>query len=384
MAAPTARVLVWCALVLGAYVATTSPLASQTNTPPAGQPRWYKGNTHTHTLNSDGDSTPDDVARWYREHGYQFLVLTDHNFLTSVDGLNALHGADERYLVIRGEEVTSKAGDKPVHVNGLDVKRRVEAPTGTVVGDVLQRAVDGIRAASGVPHVNHPNFGWALTRQDLQQLRNNRLFEIFNGHPQVNQDGGGGVPGLEEVWDQILSSGTLLYGVAVDDAHVFKQPGNPNVAGPGRGWVMVRATKLDAAALMTALDNGDFYASTGVVLDDVQATATSLTVRVKTERDSKYRIRFIGRGGQVLQEATAPTATYTFAGDEGYVRAKVLESNGRSAWVQPVRVAKKTALATAGVWTLLAAMGALVLVRPRRPATGPRAARDRPTATPRP
>ena len=57
--------------------------------------RWFKGNTHTHTLNSDGDSTPDDVVRWYREHGYDFLVLTDHNFLTSVDALNALHGADE-------------------------------------------------------------------------------------------------------------------------------------------------------------------------------------------------------------------------------------------------------------------------------------------------
>jgi len=57
--------------------------------------RWYKGNTHTHTINSDGDSTPDQVVRWYREHGYQFLVLTDHNFLTSVAGLNALHGADE-------------------------------------------------------------------------------------------------------------------------------------------------------------------------------------------------------------------------------------------------------------------------------------------------
>ena len=90
--------------------------------------RWYKGNTHTHTLNSDGDSTPDDVVRWYREHGYQFLVLTDHNFVTSVDGLNALHGADERFLVIRGEEVTSRSGDKPIHVNGLDVERRVEPP----------------------------------------------------------------------------------------------------------------------------------------------------------------------------------------------------------------------------------------------------------------
>ena len=51
-------------------------------------------------MNSDGDSTPDEVVRWYREHDYQFLVLTDHNYLTNVDALNALHGADEKFLVI--------------------------------------------------------------------------------------------------------------------------------------------------------------------------------------------------------------------------------------------------------------------------------------------
>ncbi|MEO5819894.1 MAG: CehA/McbA family metallohydrolase [Vicinamibacteraceae bacterium] len=363
MPSPRFRLLAWCALVLGTYLAAATHMSGQSAPAPGAALRWYKGNTHTHTLNSDGDSTPDDVVRWYREHGYQFLVLTDHNFITSVDGLNALHGADEQFLVIRGEEVTSKVGDKPIHVNGLAVQRRVEPATGSSVGEVLQRAVDGIRSASGVPHINHPNFGWAITGQELQQVRNNRLFEIFNGHPQVNQEGGGGVPGLEEVWDRILTSGTLLYGIAVDDAHHFKQPGNPLASGPGRGWVVIRAARLESDALLAALESGNFYASTGVVLDDVVATPTALTVRVKPDGSSKYRIRFIGRGGQVLREATDPTATYTFTGDEGYVRAKVLESNGRAAWVQPVTVARKTALATGGVWLAVAAMGVFVLAR---------------------
>ena len=83
--------------------------------------RWYKGNTHTHTLNSDGDSTPEDVTKWYREHGYRFLVLSDHNVLTNVDGLNAVHAAPEQFLLIKGEEVTDRFGDKPIHVNGLEV-----------------------------------------------------------------------------------------------------------------------------------------------------------------------------------------------------------------------------------------------------------------------
>ena len=61
--------------------------------------------------------------RWYREHGYNFVTLTDHNYLTSVDGLNALHGADDKFLVMKGEEVTDRFGNKPMHVNGLCAER---------------------------------------------------------------------------------------------------------------------------------------------------------------------------------------------------------------------------------------------------------------------
>jgi hypothetical protein len=329
-----------CFLVVTLIACAVASTGAQTA--PTAKPRFYKGNTHTHTLNSDGDSTPDEVARWYREHGYQFLVLTDHNFLTSVDGLNALHGADERFLVVKGEEVTSLLGEKALHVNGLDVSRKVDQASGGSVVDILQRNVDAIRGAGGVPHINHPHFRWSITLDELRQVRNNRLFEIYNGHPQVNNLGGGGVPGLEEVWDAILSSGILLYGVAVDDAHTFKQPGNPNVAGPGRGWVSVRAARLEARALLDALERGDFYASTGVELDDLQATPERIVVAVKPTATSKYRVQFLGKGGRLLAESIEPTATYVPKGNEGYVRARVLESNGRMAWIQPVMVPART------------------------------------------
>jgi hypothetical protein len=172
--------------------------------------------------------------------------------------------------------------------------------------------------------------------EELQRVRNNRLLEIYNGHPMVNNVGGGGVPGLEQAWDAILSSGTLLYGIAVDDAHTFKDPGNPAVAGPGRGWVMVRADALEPRAILAALEDGGFYASTGVELTDYTVTAQTMTVVVKKDAWAKYRIQFIGTGGRLLHEALDSPAEYTFRGDEGYVRAKVLESNGRVAWCQPV------------------------------------------------
>ena len=333
-----------CAAIVSALAAAPSPPALPAQLAPllrqgfGGQAKWFKGNLHTHTINSDGDSTPDDVVRWYRERDYQFLVLTDHNYLTSVDGLNAVHGADDKFLVVKGEEVTTRVGTKPIHINGLDVSRLVEPPAATTVLDMMQRIVDGIRDARGVPSINHPNFGWAITPDELGQVQRTRLFEVFNGHPTVNNLGGGGVPGLEETWDRILSSGKLLYGLAVDDAHYFKRPEDPTAPRPGKGWVYVRSARLEARALVEALERGEFYSSTGVEMASIDASATALSLAVKPEPASKYRIQFIGRQGRVLSEATTPSASYTFKGDEGYVRAKVLESNGKAAWIQPVPV----------------------------------------------
>src|SRR5688572_29795073 len=67
---------------------------------------WYRGNTHAHTINADGNVAPDSVVRWYREHGYQFLFITDHEYLADVVPLNALHGASDKFLVIGGQELT--------------------------------------------------------------------------------------------------------------------------------------------------------------------------------------------------------------------------------------------------------------------------------------
>jgi hypothetical protein len=304
-------------------------------------PRWFKGNTHTHTLNSDGDSTPDEVVRWYREHGYHFLVLTDHNFLTSVDGLNALHGASGKFLVIPGEEVTDRFGEKPIHVNGLNLKRFVEPQGGASTVETVQRNVDAVRAAEGIPHINHPNFGWAISAEDLKKIRNDKLLEIFNGHPLTNNLGGGGRPGMEEVWDLLLTSGRVIYGIAVDDAHHFKRPWDRNASHPGRGWVVVRAPELSAIRLMEAMERGDFYASTGVELSDYTVTDDAIAIAIRSSGDVAYTTRFIGSGGAVLAESTSNPAVYRREGSELYVRAKVIDSNGNLAWTQPVFRSKR-------------------------------------------
>jgi hypothetical protein len=329
--------VVLSAVGVAATLRTAAPVAAVGQAAPDRSTwRWYKGNTHTHTLESDGDSTPDEVTRWYKEHGYQFLVLSDHNVLTPTADLAARHGEAERFLLVPGEEVTDRVQDRPIHVNGLNLRRLITPQGGPSVAAALQRNVDAIVAADGVPHVNHPNFGWAIAPEDLAALERCRLLEIFSGHPLVNNLGGGDRPGMEAVWDRLLTGGRRVYGLAVDDAHYFKRPWDRRAPRPGQGWIVVRAPRLETAALLASLEAGEFYASTGVELDEYAAGAASIGLRVRPLGDTRYRSELIGPGGAVLETRDGASARFELAGRRGYARVVVTDSNGGKAWGQPV------------------------------------------------
>ncbi len=300
---------------------------------PAGA-RWLKGNTHTHTTNSDGDTPAAEVAMWYKKHNYRFLVLSDHNVFTDPATLGAL--ADSTFLLLPGEEVTTSFERKAVHVNALAVTRVIPPLKDSTLLGTIQKTIDAIRAEHAIPHINHPNFLWSIDSATLFRVRNDKLFEIFNGHPTVHNSGGGDWPSMEEVWDGLLSSGKRLYGIAVDDAHHFQGEFSAARANPGRGWVVVRTPALATASIVQALEDGQFYASSGVALDDVSVSSTTLRIRIAQQGDFKYTTRFIGEHGQLLATDRSMSPTYTLKGKERYVRAKITDSGGAAAWVQPV------------------------------------------------
>lgn len=299
------------------------------------QKRWYKGNLHTHTLNSDGDSTPDQVATWYREHKYNFLTLSDHNHLTDIAGLNAVHAAKEKFLLIPGEEVTDAYDKKPIHINSYNPASLGIPRHGTSVADTIQNNVNEILDTKGLPSLNHPNFGWAVTAQDLLAVKGLGLFEVYNGHPAVNNDGGGGFQSLDEMWDVLLTAGQKLYGIGVDDAHHFKQIGR-EFSNPGKGWIQVRASELSATAIAAAIAQGDFYASSGVQLSEVTTAGSDYRLTIEGADWEKMTTYFIGDGGKVLAKTFDRKAVYHFTGKEHYVRARVESSSGGKAWTQPV------------------------------------------------
>lgn len=319
---------------------------------PSDHLRWFKGNTHTHTLNSDGDSPPDVVVRWYRENGFQFVVVTDHEFLTDVRPLNGLFGAAGKFLVIAGQEVTQILPDsshpdrrRQAHVNAINLTRVVLPQGGSSVAESYSRNLAAIRDAGGLPQVNHPNWRWSIRLTDMLGLPDSTMFEIRNGHPGINSLGGTDEAGnvalsTEALWDSLLTRGKPLFGIGTDDSHYFTRPWDRSVPRPGQAWVFVRARELTASAIVESLRRGDFYASTGVTLGDYEATADRLSLAIVRTRgageDTRFRTEFIGRGGRILATVHGLAARYDIRGDEGYVRARVTDSNGYQAWTQPV------------------------------------------------
>ena len=298
--------------------------------------RWYKGNIHTHTTESDGDAEPEKVVSWFRRHGYDFLVLSDHNHLTIFE-----YGAGRRRfrrpLLIPGEEVSAniKDGTVPIHINGVGLSRVVEPIDAGEIVPTIQANVNAIRQAGGISSINHPNYKWAFDHTHLSLIEGLSLLEVFNGHPAVNVYGGPGKSSYEEIWDGVLSAGVVVFGVATDDSHNYHDF-SPQKSNPGRGWVAVRATDLSRDAIVDALATGEFYASTGVTLKELEASADGVRLEIDPEPFRLYSTRFVGKDGRLLAEVAGTEAEYEPAGDEGYVRAVVVSSGNTKAWTQPV------------------------------------------------
>ncbi len=356
----------------------------------AEEARWFKGNTHTHSLWSDGNDFPDMIADWYKKQGYDFLVLSDHNVLSEGErwmkvpdvekrrraiGVPVLRkyltrfgdewvetrgeGAAEevrlktlaeirpkfeeagKFLMIEGEEISANYKGAPIHMNAINVAKAIAPRPGNSIQDTMRnnlRAVLEQEKETGRPmlaHLNHPNFQWSLTAVDIAEVLEERFIEIYNGHPGINHLGDATRPGDEMIFDIAntlrltrLKSEPLLC-VATDDSHTY----HGGDVSPGRGWIMVRAVSLQADALIAAMRAGDFYASSGVTLKDVRFDEGELTIEIEPEGDATYETRFIGtlatepeNYGKVLATHTGPAATYALTGDELYVRATITAS----------------------------------------------------------
>lgn len=390
---------------------------------------WYRGNMHTHSLWSDGDNYLESIGLWYRDNGYDFLVFTDHNVLATTEkwveiektkgGQKAFDRlkaefpdwVDERqnegkhevrlrtfpevssrltipgeFLLIQGEEISDRFDGRPLHMNASNVREVITPRGGMTMAEAIQNNVDAVLNQRArlkqpiLPHLNHPNFHYAITAEDLLQVRGEKFFEVYNGIHDCFSNGDELRASTERIWDVLLSFRLtdlklhVMYGLATDDSHNYHEDPAIKYAQPGRGWVMVLTDELSPDRLIEAMEAGRFYSSTGVKLARVVSDKSGLTVEVASEDEpAEYKIEFIGTKadfpresepvmdkegkpvlttrkyspeiGKVLQTVNGPSGTYKFQPDDIYVRARITSSRGhhnpsyegevQQAWVQP-------------------------------------------------
>ena len=380
---------------------------------------WFKGNTHTHSLWSDGNDFPEMIIDWYKSRGYDFLALTDHNILQEGDKWMDLEAIKKRqralgrdavskcvarfgkdwiqwetrkekkgivmktleqcraefeelgkFYLLPAEEVSNSASKKPVHINALNISGVVPAVKDdeATVADVMQQSFQLIEdhgKKSGKPilaHLNHPNFQWAVTADDLVKVALGGYMEIYNGHPGINHLGDETRPGDVKIWD-IANTIRIaemkeapLYGVATDDSHTY----HGGDVSPGRGWVVVGADELGGDALINAMKAGKFYASSGVEIKSIHFNNNKgkLSVEMKPIEGVTYTTEFIGtrKGydasaentgiGEVFASVEGNNAAFKIPDEALYLRATInssrkhpnpsFQGQKEQAWVQPV------------------------------------------------
>lgn len=296
----------------------------------AGEYSWYKGNIHCHTLQSDGTAPPEFVVKWYRDNGYNFLIITDHNKLTVPDCSDT-----DKFLLMPGEEVSDGFGKRPLHVNGLNISKVVVPAHGAGISETLQNDINAIREAGGIAQLNHPLWRWAFDEKSIAPLKGVSLLEVCNNNRECNNVSAGKSTGMEGIWDRLLSLGRVFYATASDDAHSYEGIHKPYASYPGTAWIMVKAPALTPENIIQSLLNGSFYATTGVILKDVSTSKREYSLEIETKDDYQYTTYFIGNDGKILSAVTGEEASYSFTGSELYVRARIVSTGGEFALTQP-------------------------------------------------
>ncbi len=284
---------------------------------------WLKGNIHSHSSVSDGMFAPEELASAYVRAGYDFLSMTDHNVFVPHSGLPG-----ERLLLLTGLEHDIEYGpDKCTHIVGLAAAGRGDTgyPCKRYSAKELtdQKLVDMMREDGQFVSLAHPVWS-RMEPEEVLGLDGFHAVEVFNNGTEHLCHGGG----AELFWDLLLRRGRRVYATAVDDVHV-----SDDLFG---GWVWVKAAARSAEAVLDALFAGAFYSTSGPVIRDFGLDGGAAYIACSGCREIHF-VTYPPRGRSFFAgEKPLTEAAHALQGRESYVRAVCVDSDGRSAWTNPI------------------------------------------------
>jgi hypothetical protein len=350
----------------------------------SGRFQW-KGNTHSH-INQGGlpvdpyghlpRSTGRQVLDRYRLAGYNFAVAQINlNVFSPNTDLAREMNRPGVFRVVPSEEDSRLQGlhpdgiaadsiydtlslfnERPVPQDGIPGTDGI-APDDASAASIYIATREAIESVGGIASLAHPLLTYSGTVEVMLATRPRRRvshFEIWNGEPGIPQNGGGGQPSTDDLWDAMLAAGHRVYATAGDDGFPdypisAVRPGSIDW-NAGRAWVMVWAPELSLDALKSSMLRGEFYATTGVVVDDYQVRRGKIALQLPRQdlsfhwsdaehNPTLFTTLFINQDGidKPVKVDTSLTPSYTPKKRDDYVRVKVLSScNNEVAWLQPV------------------------------------------------
>jgi hypothetical protein len=241
---------------------------------------WLKAQFHAHSLNSDGEAPPEDLAAAYRHHGFDVLTISDHWTMTKIDapdGLLLVPGAElmvdpvggpmcPEFLAIGIDDVPEEpSGDR---ANWYPYEHSVIKTFAT-----FDDGVDHVERFGGAAILCHPSWS-GLPQETVFAARRMHGVEVWNASAHRENDRGDS----SYVWDLALDDDISFAPFATDDAHYP----DTDVAD---AWTMVRAADRTREAVVAALRGGQVYASNGPAILDVERDGNAVEVAVSPARD---------------------------------------------------------------------------------------------------
>ncbi|MBQ4543857.1 MAG: hypothetical protein IJA19_06795 [Clostridia bacterium] len=313
--------------------------------------KYYKSCLHTHSTNSDGKLTPEEVKNLYKSNGYSVVAYTDHEHLIDNSHLN-----DDDFLAITSCEIAIKDGpaelrpslNKKMRVCHLNLYAKNPSNIDTPCYNPLFDYHGSDEAMAKVYYTCEP-YNRIYSHEGISEIiriANEKGFLVCYNHPRWSLESARDYLGYKGLWaveiynycssqeglyeydiyayDDFLRDGQKIACVSTDDSH------NTNTA--LGGWTMINAEKLDYETVIDAMEKHNFYSSTGPEIKELYIEENKAYITyckgsyatMSTEGRRVSRINAENKNGE-------NTAVFEFLPEDGYIRFDVIDKYGKRA-----------------------------------------------------
>lgn len=257
------------------------------------EPGWYTVDLHSHTTQSDGAGTLDEVAAFHASAGFDALNNTDHNIMTAQFYFPEAGKQYPNMLFLAGEEVSTLTG----HANVIGAKPGGWYDPRMLPGDGrLPKLIEKVHRDGALFSINHPfakaPMGWAFPPEEWATAD---AMEVFQGGWFGADD-----RQAADLWDSLLKAGRHITGVTGTDTH-SKATASLKVL----TWVW--AANLSREAIVDGIRKGHVFLSyqRRGPLPYISVPGTSAlpgdTVRIGKEESIPVEVRVVGGSGMTLR-----------------------------------------------------------------------------------